>query len=509
MRYFLLTGLFILFYSNVCSQNYDLKRSGSYYLNIPSLTEVESSLMYLYTISEDDGLFIFRHYQDSLVLQTQVEYILNRGNQLFSDIRFAYLLGDNNDINVIDPTSLVGIYSKTTLPNKPIDVARIENDLIILTETGELYTSSLLSPDAFDTSLSHFTFTQNLKGKILKIESYRSSLWILTTSYIYELQADNDTFSIRNKIANNSSINRIWYRDSILYGSNSLGALVVIQNNKMAVLGSIEGNIKEFATGDSTYLIVDQSDKVWLLLDGKSSVIRNVDQAQYRLFKHKGSIWLKEYDNLFTTKLVSSNSDNEKIDNQKNQSATATLKLGTIPKTTLFYPRPLTLHIPIESNHNNGELTFKLLNSNYDVRFIDNNLFWKPTARDIRNHHFIIIATDLTGKKDTTSANIEVQAYNQPPRFTEVRPLSIPVDIPYELPIKAIDPDGNPPDHIRYVGLDLPDGASLDEKSGIFTWTPQPNQVDTYIFRVIATDQYGTAASMEVQITVKNIKSVN
>jgi hypothetical protein len=51
----------------------------------------------------------------------------------------------------------------------------------------------------------------------------------------------------------------------------------------------------------------------------------------------------------------------------------------------------------------------------------------------------------------------------------------------------------------------MPEGARLNEKTGVFTWTPSIRQVGNHKFRVIATDQYGAAASQEFEITVVEI----
>lgn len=80
--------------------------------------------------------------------------------------------------------------------------------------------------------------------------------------------------------------------------------------------------------------------------------------------------------------------------------------------------------------------------------------------------------------------------------------MTIPVDEAFTLPVRATDPDGTHRNLIRYIGVDLPDGAAIDEKSGEFSWTPSPRQTGESRFRIIATDQYGAAASTDVVIRV-------
>ncbi len=49
----------------------------------------------------------------------------------------------------------------------------------------------------------------------------------------------------------------------------------------------------------------------------------------------------------------------------------------------------------------------------------------------------------------------------------------------------ASDPDG---DHIRYAAAELPDGASLDEGTGVLMWTPQNNQIGPFYIPFACTD---------------------
>jgi hypothetical protein len=86
-----------------------------------------------------------------------------------------------------------------------------------------------------------------------------------------------------------------------------------------------------------------------------------------------------------------------------------------------------------------------------------------------------------------------------------LRPITIPVGEAYQLPILAIDPDGASADLVRYAGFDLPSGATLSERTGLFNWTPDQRQVGIHTFRVVATDAMGVSSETSVQITVRAI----
>jgi hypothetical protein len=72
----------------------------------------------------------------------------------------------------------------------------------------------------------------------------------------------------------------------------------------------------------------------------------------------------------------------------------------------------------------------------------------------------------------------------------------------FNLPVKAMDPDSDTKSLIRYLGVNLPNGASIDEQTGEFDWTPTERQIGKNSFRVIATDKYGAASSVDVTIRV-------
>jgi len=75
------------------------------------------------------------------------------------------------------------------------------------------------------------------------------------------------------------------------------------------------------------------------------------------------------------------------------------------------------------------------------------------------------------------------------------------------LGISAIDPDGINQSLIRYLGVDMPDGAQINETTGRFRWNPDERQVGEHTFRVIATDQYGAAASQDYTINVVELSA--
>lgn len=91
------------------------------------------------------------------------------------------------------------------------------------------------------------------------------------------------------------------------------------------------------------------------------------------------------------------------------------------------------------------------------------------------------------------------------PRFSPVRPASIAVNEQYVVEFSASDPDGAENAPIRYIGVDMPDGAAINERTGEFRWTPSERQIGEATFRIIATDRLGSASSIDVTLNVLDI----
>jgi hypothetical protein len=134
-----------------------------------------------------------------------------------------------------------------------------------------------------------------------------------------------------------------------------------------------------------------------------------------------------------------------------------------------------------------------------------NSLFWQPSASSTGRHQVIVSATTPNGNSTQTTFTVDVKPFNSPPRFTPSREQSLPADERFELQISAFDPDGTHPNLIRYLGVDLPSGATLNEQTGVFSWQPTVRQVGDHQFRVIATDQFGAAASQDYTMQVIDV----
>lgn len=176
-----------------------------------------------------------------------------------------------------------------------------------------------------------------------------------------------------------------------------------------------------------------------------------------------------------------------------------------VQNQTVAYPNALLLAFHIEGNISVSQVNFSY-QSNIDEAIIrGQSIYWKPAISDEGRYQIKVTATAPNGKTATETFMVEVQPFNAPPRFVPIRNITIPVGIPYNLPVTAFDPDGMDRSLIRYLGVGLPKGATINEQTGMLTWSPTARQVGKHTFRIIATDQYGAASSTDITINVMNI----
>src|SRR6266571_1328560 len=116
---------------------------------------------------------------------------------------------------------------------------------------------------------------------------------------------------------------------------------------------------------------------------------------------------------------------------------------------------------------------------------------WTPTAADLGPR---------TVAQDSRTMHIVGRTANQAPALTPIGGKVLSEGVPFELALKAADPDG---DMLTYLADNLPAGATLDAQTGVFRWTPHLFQAGAYTVAFSVTDGNGSA-SETVQLTVQN-----
>ena len=481
-----------------------LVKEPGFALKIPDIIALSSSPTHFYVLSSTEGLVVFRAYQDSLEWLYSSQNMQQRGDKIVSDIRFAYLFGKGRRLTILEPTSVLGVYSSTTLPAAVEDVHRLGYNLYLAMDSLGIGKISLKTPDAVDSSLT-FVIPQTSMGvrpAITDLEGTSNRLFALGSNHmIYMYKSDKGNLKPDKQIRVRDDINHIFLLKNELLGSTADGHVYGIKQNGNTVnYFSVNEPVNSISKWNNWYVVRTTSGKLFLGNDNhKVFPVRTDTSAGNRYTVNKSQLWVSEYDMINRTD-VQNPSPSRSVASQD----TSVLKIKPIPNLVVPFPHPVILSLETEGNYPVNKLTFNYRSHVTDAQIKGEGFYWQPGAGDIGLHTFTIVATSDDGQVDSTSFKVQIKTFNEPPRFSPVHPQSVPVGQTYQLNFNAVDPDGQDPNLVRYLGVDLPEGAHINEKTGLFTWTPTEQQMGKKSFQVIATDQYGAASSLPVQLTVIN-----
>ncbi len=481
-------------------------------MEIPEILNVHSSETHLYVLSESEGLIVFRAHEDSPQWLYSSTGMQQRGHIIDSDIRFAYIYGNNRRLTVVEPTSVLGVYSSTVLPARPLAVERISNNLYVALGSDGLGKINLETPEAVDSDVE-YPFEQIFRdNRVQSLASDRNrTLYALSNGNqidIFSLSSDpdmEDQLEHIERVETERSIEKIFITDQELIGSDREGNIYLIDSNgSMRRTAQVNSTVDKIRVWNDHLIVRTTEGKLWTGEFGDSLTEWKSDSNAGNYFTVTGNqLWVSEFNQISPVVLTSGEND------ASGRSGQTEFALQPIDNITLPFPRPLILPIKLENSYNPGEVTFSYSSSFNNARIRGNTFYWQPSATQTGRHRVTITATNSAGQNASQEFMIDLRPFNAPPRFSSARPITVPVGEQFEYQIDAIDPDGMDQDLIRYLGVDLPSGARINEKSGRFTWTPNIRQVGSHTFQVIATDQFGAAASQDFEIRVVEIEESN
>ncbi|MDZ7772046.1 MAG: Ig domain-containing protein [Balneolaceae bacterium] len=487
----------------------DLQKDYSFVMEIPSVLAMASSPAHVYILSETEGLVAFRTRPDSLQWLYTSNGMARRGNTMSADIRFAYLWGDSPRLTVLEPTSVLGVYSSTRLPERPRDAERIDRRLYAALGDGGVGWVSLQSASAVDSAFTRVEAGGLASAEVLDLESSGDRLYALSSgATLYRLNAGGENPQVEQEFALSEELQRIFLSGQTLMGTDAGGNIYEISGSgNLSRLGSIGEPVVKLETWGDWYLIQGATGRIWTSYRSRSPSPWKEDRdAGYAFTVTGGQLWLSEYSQVSRVVeggvIASGAPEGEAADADSSGPLPGQLSLDSIPDQIVPYSKPVLLNFSLGQDFPSSQVQFAYQSSVDDAEVRGSSFYWQPGSGDVGTHRFKIVATASNGAADSTSFSVEVNSFNAPPRFSPLRTLAIPVGESFTLPVRAIDPDGMHRDLIRYLGVDLPDGASLGETSGDFMWTPSQRQTGEHNFRIIATDQYGAASSTEVTIRV-------
>lgn len=490
---------FLLFSASPALAQTNLIADASTLMNIPDIITMESSATHLYVLSESEGLIVFRTNTDTLQWMFSSEGMSDRGTLMDADVRFAYLFGESNRLTVLEPTSLLGVYSSTTLPDRPRAVARTSTNLYVAMGDAGLGRLSLLTPSLFDNAPEMVSLPE-VTGGITDVIRLALQLVVLSAQGdLLFFDIEGDEIRHRNTVRVNIPLEKLLVLNGTLHASNQAGVVYEVRSTGFTERKfSVGESVDKAITWNDLNLIRTRSGQLHLVSDNQTPELLRSDRRGGNFFTIANNrLWLTNYDELaINTVQVQSNTVSTPQSDR--------LRIHGINNMIVPFPRPVTLVLATENNRSTG-IRFQYRSEVTNAVIRGNGFHWQPQNSHIGVNRFTVIATNDLGQTDSTSFTVEVRTFNAPPRFNPVRPLAVAVGENFQLPVRALDPDGTDTDLIRYHGVDLPDGASISERTGMFSWTPDRRQAGIHNFQIIATDQYGAAAALPLNITVRNI----
>lgn len=469
-------------------------------LEIPNITNLQSSDTHFYALSESEGLVVFRASRDSLQWLYSSTGMQQRGHILEGDIRFAYLYGDTRRLTVIEPTSVLGVYSSTVLPDVPRSAKRIGNDLFIALGNSGFGRISLETPESVDAGFE--TISEDPTLDLVKDDN--QTLFVLNNRNQISIYTVRDrAVSLSEELEINQPVSKLFLVEGELIGADSVGNIYLINSDgDMDSLAEVENAVDKISTWNGRTIVRTENADLWFEDPaGNLNRWKSGEQAGNYFTVTEDTFWISEF-NKIAPILMQESSEAQAANNTVATVASNSFQLKDIEDVVLPYPRPLLLPIEFQTPVDPGDISISYTASFDNAQIRGQTFYWQPTATQSGRHSVKITASLADGRTDSTQFVINLRPFNSPPRFTPARAITIPTGEAFELRISAIDPDGLDQSLIRYLGVDMPNGGQINEQTGIFKWNPSERQVGKHTFRIIATDQYGAAASQDYTLNV-------
>ncbi len=471
---------------------------------------MNSSPAHMYVLSKTDGMAVFRTRKDSLKWLYTAPGMARRGHTLRTDIRFAYLFGGSHRLTVLEPTLATGTYSATKLPDRPLDAVRVGENLYVALGADGLGKLNLHTPDAFDSTVQKVD-VKALKGQhIIDLATTSGQFFALSNhQQLFVFSKEEKDISFDKEVSLGKHINRLFAVNDSLMAGNKNGAIFTISaKGGLNKAGAIGEPVQKIGSWKDWLIIQGSSGRLWTSYQGEKLQLWKTDSDAGNYFTvSKGQLWVCEYGKISRIYEGKVQAGGIKPPESAMENGSGKFKIQPIENQVIPYPHALLIPLKISGSIRGQKVHFTLQTNVKNAKIRGESLYWKPQSRNKGDQYqFKVIASTPDGKTSSTRFKVDVQPYNSPPHFIPLRTISIPVGHSFNLPIHAIDPDGMNKHLIRYIGVNLPDGASIDEQTGKFTWKPTARQEGKNTFRVIATDQYGAASSEDVTIKVVDTK---
>ncbi len=131
---------------------------------------------------------------------------------------------------------------------------------------------------------------------------------------------------------------------------------------------------------------------------------------------------------------------------------------------------------------------------------------WTPGYDQAGNYALNFTVTDSAGASANTTVDIKVNNVNRAPQLSAVPARQIRENEPFTLVLPAAaDSDKEDSGKLKYTLTNQPRGASFDENSHTFKWTPSFDQAGSYNMTYQVKDLEGATAQQPFNLTVTNV----
>ena len=504
-------------------------------LEIPGIVDMVSSAFHLYVMSDSDGLVVFRKKEEGLTWLYSATGMQRRGSSLFADDRFAYVKGQRNQLTVLEPTSVLGVYSSTRFASPFSSVARTHHTLWIAFEDLGIGKLSLETPEQVDMD-PEFAFREQTQGCQVKdvVSDGSAHLFALlsctnsdSTSkilHILDPPSGEEPASIESIIDVQGDFNSLhWVRSMGLFASGSEGLVSISEEGSTFFWVQVEDELSDVHAIGTRLVLRTNSGLLWAgsLTEGFQQVRSDIGGGNY-ITQASSGLFLAQYDRLQNASLeieqeerliafdraTAANSTSPSLNEEdSNQSSNQGFQLYSIPSITVPLPQSVILPISYTTSSSTQAVQLTLLSNIEAAQIRGRSFLWTPSSNDVGEHSFTVLATTTDGRVQTQEFTINVRPFNAPPRFAPNRAMTVPVGELFTTQFFAVDPDGLDAELLDYRADNLPRGARLNRKTGVFEWTPTEEQIGVVTFQVVARDQYGTASVQDVELRVRSIAS--
>ena len=195
-----------------------------------------------------------------------------------------------------------------------------------------------------------------------------------------------------------------------------------------------------------------------------------------------------------------------------------------VPSQTLTVGQTLQFTVYATDSSNDG-LTYSATNIPSGAFFnsYSRSFNWVPTQNQVGNYNVVFRVTDGYNSPVDMSVAISVisgqnpnpcnnyyscnpQPQNRQPIWNQTPSQSVNSGQQVPSFVSAVDPDG---DYLNYSATNLPSGATFNQYTRMFYWTPSTYQNGSYNVNFRVTDNTTSPVDMQVWITVQGSQSPN